>query len=90
MSQNLFARAKEVMPCGVNSPIRFYEPYPFFAISGRRSKIVTADHKTCIDYCMGYGSLLLGHTYNAVIESVKSQLDNGSLFCIPTKRSEII
>jgi glutamate-1-semialdehyde 2,1-aminomutase len=86
MSQNLFARAKEVMPYGVNSPIRFYEPYPFFAISGRGSKIVTADHKTCIDYCMGYGSLLLGHTYDAVIESVKSQLDNGSLFCIPTEK----
>jgi glutamate-1-semialdehyde 2,1-aminomutase len=85
-SESLFRRAKKIIPSGVNSPARFYEPYPFFAISGRDSKIVTADHKTCIDYCMGYGSLLFGHAYVAIIESVKSQLDNGSLFCIPTEK----
>ena len=39
---------------------------------------------------MGYGALLLGHAYAAVTESVKSQIDNGSLFCVPTgKRSKI-
>ena len=89
MSRNskfLFDRAKEVIPSGVNSPVRFYEPYPFFAVSSKGSKIVTADHQTCIDYCMGYGSLLLGHAYTAVLESVKSQIDKGTLFCVPTER----
>lgn len=85
-SKFLFDRAKEVIPSGVNSPVRFYEPYPFFAVSSKGSKIVTADHKTCIDYCMGYGSLLLGHAYTAVLESVKSQIDKGTLFCVPTER----
>lgn len=85
-SEFLFNRAKKVIPSGVNSPVRFYEPYPFFAVSGKGSKIVTADHKTCIDYCMGYGALLLGHAYAAVTESVKSQIDNGSLFCVPTEK----
>src|ERR687888_1255458 len=84
-SKFLFDRAKEVIPSGVNSPVRFYEPYPFFAVSSKGSKIVTADHKTCIDYCMGYGSLLLGHAYTAVLESVKSQIDKGTLFCVPTE-----
>jgi glutamate-1-semialdehyde 2,1-aminomutase len=85
-SKFLFDRAKEVIPSGVNSPVRFYEPYPFFAVSSKGSKIVTADHKTCIDYCMGYGSLLLGHAYTVVLESVKSQIDKGTLFCVPTER----
>src|SRR5918912_4579321 len=84
-SKFLFDRAKEVIPSGVNSPVRFYEPYPFFAVSGKGSKIFTADHKSCIDYCMGYGSLLLGHAYAAVLESVKSQIDKGTLFCVPTE-----
>ncbi len=85
-SKFLFDRAKEVIPSGVNSPVRFYEPYPFFAVSGKGSKIFTADHKSCIDYCMGYGSLLLGHAYTAVLESVKSQIDKGTLFCVPTEK----
>jgi glutamate-1-semialdehyde 2,1-aminomutase len=85
-SKFLFDRAKEVIPSGVNSPVRFYEPFPFFAVSSKGSKIVTADHKTCIDYCMGYGSLLLGHAYAAVLEPVKSQIDKGTLFCVPTER----
>ena len=66
--------------------MRFYEPYPFFATSARGSKLTTADHKTYLDYCMGYGAMILGHSYSSVIEAVRSQLDNGTLFCVPTER----
>src|SRR6188472_2852585 len=85
-SELLFERAKIVIPSGVNSPVRFYQPYPFFVASSKGSKIVTVDHITCIDYCMGYGSLLLGHAHPQIMESVKSQLDYGNLFCIPTEK----
>ena len=85
-SEQLFGRAKKVLPGGVNSPVRFYDPYPFFATSARGSKLTTADHKTYLDYCMGYGAMVLGHSYSSVIEAVRSQLDNGTLFCVPTDR----
>ena len=85
-SEQLFGRAKKVLPGGVNSPVRFYDPYPFFATSAKGSKLTTADHKTYLDYCMGYGAMLLGHGYSSVIEAVRSQLDNGTLFCVPTDR----
>jgi glutamate-1-semialdehyde 2,1-aminomutase len=85
-SELLFERARIVIPSGVNSPVRFYQPYPFFVASSKGSKIVTVDHITCIDYCMGYGSLLLGHAHAQIMESVKSQLDYGNLFCIPTEK----
>lgn len=73
------------MPGGVNSPVRFYEPYPFFATSARGSKLTTVDHQIYLDYCMGYGAMLLGHGYFSVIEAVRSQLDNGTLYCVPTE-----
>jgi glutamate-1-semialdehyde 2,1-aminomutase len=85
-SEQLFGRAKKVLPGGVNSPVRFYEPYPFFATSARGSKLITTDNKTYLDYCMGYGAMVLGHGYPSVIEAVRSQLDNGTLFCVPTER----
>ena len=84
-SEHLFAKAKKVLPGGVNSPVRFYEPYPFFATSALGSKLTTADHHIYLDYCMGYGAMVLGHGYPSVIEAVKSQLDNGMLFCVPTE-----
>lgn len=85
-SEQLFGRAGKVIPGGVNSPVRFYEPYPFFAASARGSKLITADHKTLVDYCMGYGALLLGHNYSSVAEAAKSQIDKGTLYCVPTER----
>ena len=85
-SEKLFHRAIKAIPGGVNSPVRFFKPYPFFVSSGAGSKIVSADHETYLDYCMGYGSLIFGHSYSPIIDSVKIQLDNGTLFCIPTEK----
>ncbi|HYZ95431.1 MAG TPA: aminotransferase class III-fold pyridoxal phosphate-dependent enzyme, partial [Nitrososphaeraceae archaeon] len=85
-SEKLFHRAIKVIPGGVNSPVRFFKPYPFFVSSGSGSKIVTADHETYLDYCMGYGSLIFGHSYSPILDSIKSQLDNGTLFCIPSEK----
>lgn len=85
-SEQLHGRAKKTIPGGVNSPVRFYEPYPFFAVSATGSKLVTADHRTLTDYCMGYGAMLLGHGYPSVVNAVKSQLDKGTLYCVPTEQ----
>lgn len=94
MSASLFDRAKEIIPGGVNSPVRFYEPYPFFASYGKGSKIITEDHDTLIDYCLGYGAIILGHAYFEVLSAVKKQLEKGNIFCVPTeneiKLSELI
>ncbi len=85
MSSTLFNRAKQIIPGGVNSPVRFYEPYPFFASYGKGSKIITKDHDTLIDYCLGYGAVILGHAFLDVINAVRTQLDKGNIFCVPTE-----
>jgi glutamate-1-semialdehyde 2,1-aminomutase len=84
-SKALFERAKKTFPGGVNSPVRAFEPYPFFVESAQGSKMVDADNKTYVDYCMAYGALLLGHANAEVLEAVKAQLAKGTLYGAPTE-----
>jgi glutamate-1-semialdehyde 2,1-aminomutase len=89
-SRILYDRATKVIPGGVNSPIRFFKPFPFFAASANGSRVTSSDHVSYVDYCMGYGSLLLGHANVEILEAVKSQLNIGSLYCIPTEKEVIL
>jgi len=87
-SDKLFNEAKRVIPSGVNSPVRYYEPYPFFAKKSEGAYIWDEDKNRYIDFCNGYGALLLGHRRKEIINDVSVQLAKGTLFCTPTK-SEI-
>ena len=83
-SKSLFDNAKRVIPSGVNSPVRFFEPYPFFVKKAKGSKIWDEDGNEYIDYCAGYGAMLLGHRNSKVISSVAKQLKIGTLYGAPT------
>ncbi len=85
-SKSLFERAKNVLPGGVNSPVRAFEPYPFFVTSAKGSKMVDADKNTYLDYCMAYGALLLGHAYPEILQAVAEQLPKGTLYGVPTEQ----
>ena len=87
-SQKLFNDAKKVIPSGVNSPVRYYEPYPFFAKKSNGAHIWDEDKNRYIDFCNGYGALLLGHRRKEILDAVSKQLTQGTLFCTPTE-SEI-
>jgi glutamate-1-semialdehyde 2,1-aminomutase len=84
-SKNLFARAKKIIPSGINSPVRYYDPYPFFVKKAQGSKMWDVDGKNYIDYCNAYGALLLGHGRKEIISNVKQQLEKGTLYCAPTE-----
>jgi glutamate-1-semialdehyde 2,1-aminomutase len=84
-SNALFERAKKILPGGVNSPVRAFDPYPFFVQSASGSKLVDADGKIYVDYCMAYGALLLGHANSEVLDAVKAQLSKGTLYGVPTE-----
>ena len=83
-SKKLFLRATKVIPSGINSPVRFYDPYPFFVKKADGSMIWDVDGKKYIDFCNGYGALLLGHRRKEILDAVLSQLKNGTLYCAPT------
>ncbi len=85
-SKKLFSEAKKIIPYGVNSPVRYYEPYPFFVKRSQASHIWDEDNNRYIDFCNGYGALFLGHGRKEIISSVSKQLKNGTLFCTPTEQ----
>ncbi len=84
-SKKLFAEAKKIIPSGVNSPVRYFEPYPFFVKKSNGSSIWDEDGNKLIDFCNGYGALLLGHRRKEIISAVSQQLKKGTLFCAPTE-----
>lgn len=85
-SRVLFERATKVIPGGVNSPVRYFKPYPFFVESANGSKLFTNDGNVLIDYCLGYGSVFLGHGNQEIGTEIKHQIDKGNLFCTPTEK----
>jgi len=84
-SSTLFEKAQRLMPGGVNSPVRMFKPYPFFTKQARGSKLHDVDGKSYVDYCMGYGALIFGHTHPPIQEAVKRQIDLGTVYGTPTE-----
>jgi glutamate-1-semialdehyde 2,1-aminomutase len=83
-SKELFSKAKKIIPSGVNSPVRYFEPYPFFVTKSQSGHIWDADGNSLVDLCNGYGALLLGHNKREIISAVLKQLAQGTLYCAPT------
>jgi glutamate-1-semialdehyde 2,1-aminomutase len=84
-SKDLFTRAKKIIPSGINSPVRYYAPYPFFVKKSKGSMIWDVDGNNYIDFCNAYGALLLGHRRKEIISEVEKQLEKGTLYCAPTE-----
>jgi len=84
-SERLFLRATKVIPSGVNSPVRYYTPYPFFVRKAVGSTLWDVDGNRYLDFCNGYGALLLGHGRKEILSSILSQLKKGTLYCAPTE-----
>jgi len=85
-SEQLFNESKKFLPGGVDSPVRAYKPYPFFAEKAQGSKIIDVDGKTYVDYCLAYGPMILGHANPTIMEEVILQLKNGSAYGVPTEK----
>lgn len=84
-NSKLFSDSKKVIPSGVNSPVRYFEPYPFFTKKSNGAYIWDVENKKYIDFCNGYGALLLGHRRKEIINAVSNQLSKGTLYCTPTE-----
>jgi len=85
-SQNLFKRALELIPGGVNSPVRACKSVgadPVFINRAQGCLIFDADANQYIDYIGSWGPLILGHRHPAVIEAIIAVLDRGTSFGAP-------
>jgi glutamate-1-semialdehyde 2,1-aminomutase len=87
---SLFRRAREVIPGGVNSPVRAWKAVggeePFFARRGEGAWLEDAEGNRYVDWVMSWGPLVLGHAEPEVIEAVQEAAADGTTFGAPTER----
>ena len=92
-SEELFARALEVIPGGVNSPVRAFRSVggtPRFIASANGSHIVDEDGKTYLDFIGSWGPMILGHNHEGVRRKVLEACMDGLSFGAPTGREVIM
>lgn len=85
-SEALFADALQVIPGGVNSPVRAFRAVggtPFFAQRARGARVWDVDGNEYIDYVGTWGPAIHGHAYPAIIEAVHQAAELGTSFGIP-------
>ena len=85
-SAELFERAKDVLPGGVNSPVRAFRAVggtPFFVARAAGCRLTDADGKTYVDYVCSWGPLILGHTPPAVLDAVRRAAERGWTYGAP-------
>ncbi|MEO8606445.1 MAG: glutamate-1-semialdehyde 2,1-aminomutase [Chloroflexota bacterium] len=86
-SEKLFARAQELIPGGVNSPVRAFRSVggtPRFIERGEGACIWDADGNRYIDYVLSWGPLVLGHAHPKVVEALQAALMRGTSYGAPT------
>ncbi|MCB1093314.1 MAG: aminotransferase class III-fold pyridoxal phosphate-dependent enzyme, partial [Verrucomicrobiae bacterium] len=86
LSHKMFAAAKEVIPGGVNSPVRAFrnvDGEPFFVSRARGSRIWDIDGNEYIDYVGTWGPAILGHAPAVVLEAIHQAAKAGVSFGIP-------
>ncbi|MCW5667000.1 MAG: glutamate-1-semialdehyde 2,1-aminomutase [Piscinibacter sp.] len=85
----LFARAQQVIPGGVNSPVRAFRAVggvPRFIARAEGAYMVDADGRRYIDYIGSWGPMILGHGHPAVLEAVQQAAREGLSYGAPTER----
>jgi glutamate-1-semialdehyde 2,1-aminomutase len=88
ISEDIFRVATQIIPGGVNSPVRAFKSVglpPRFIARGCGSRIFDEDGNEFIDYVGSWGPLILGHAHPEVLESLQDAMSRGTSFGAPTK-----
>ena len=86
-STALFARALELFPGGVNSPVRAFRAVggkPHFIERGEGAYLVDVDGNRFIDYVLSWGPLILGHAHPLVVAALEKSIQEGTSFGAPS------
>jgi glutamate-1-semialdehyde 2,1-aminomutase len=88
LSAELFGRARQVVPGGVNSPVRAFGAVgggPVFMASGRGAYLTDVDGNSYVDLVCSWGPMILGHAHPSVVEAVRSAALRGTSFGTATE-----
>src|ERR671920_2143304 len=92
-SAALEARATQVIPGGVNSPVRAFKAVgggPVFIRRGSGCAVEDVDGNRYLDYLGSWGPLILGHAHPAVVDAVREAAADGTSFGAPTEREVLL
>lgn len=87
-SQQLFARAQQLMPGGVNSPVRAWRSVggdPLFISRGAGARVWDADENEFLDFVGSWGPLILGHAHPRVVAAIQDAATRGTSYGAPTE-----
>ena len=87
-SSELFSDAEKVIPGGVNSPVRAFKGVggtPIFVKSAKGAYLFDEDGNKLIDYINSWGPMILGHTYQPVVDAIIERAKLGTSFGMPTE-----
>lgn len=87
-SRSLYQRAAEVMPGGVNSPVRAFKAVggsPMFIQSGRGARITDVDGNEYVDFVGSWGPLIQGHAHPQVLQAIRSASERGTTYGAPAE-----
>ena len=85
-SEQLFARALQLIPGGVNSPVRAFRSVggaPFFTKSAKGAMLTTADGRELIDFVCTWGPAIHGHNHPRIKAAIAAALEHGTSFGTP-------
>jgi glutamate-1-semialdehyde 2,1-aminomutase len=85
-SEQLFARALQLIPGGVNSPVRAFRSVggtPFFTKAAHGATLITADGRELIDFVCTWGPAIHGHNHPRIRVAIAAALENGTSFGTP-------
>ncbi len=88
-SEALFARALQLIPGGVNSPVRAFRSVggaPFFTRAARGATLITADGRELIDFVCTWGPAIHGHNHPRIRAAIAAALEDGTSFGTPNPR----
>ena len=88
-SRQLFVEAQQLLPGGVNSPVRAFGSVggnPIFIESGQGAYLRDVDGNRYIDYVLSWGPLILGHSHKAIVQALSKALERGTSYGAPTEQ----
>ncbi len=92
-NENLFERAKQLIPGGVNSPVRAFGSVggtPYFVAYAEGPFVHDVEGRRYIDYVQSYGPSILGHAHPAIIEAITAAAAKGTSYGAPTESEVLI
>jgi glutamate-1-semialdehyde 2,1-aminomutase len=85
-SYELYQRAERVLPLGVSSNFRTYEPYPIYIERAAGSRMWDRDGREYVDFSMCFGALMVGHANPIMSRAIAKAAEEGTLYGMPHDR----